>query len=468
MPRADAVSSIARGLAKKYGSELPARTAATEGGQLAGRGNNYSVSKAEKPRQSNSAGVDQDGSDYSYFIEAQLGSDQSPLYMLIDTGASTTWVMGSDCTTKACNMHNTFKADSSKTLKDQAKPFAVEYGSGSVSGSLVTDTVKIAGLSVAMDFGLTNVTSDEFTQFPFEGILGLSIGNGGPQNFLVALKNAKLVDSNVFAVSLSRSADGFNDGEITFGGPNPDKFAGDISYTPVDPKHHGSWAITMDDAEVNGKPVGVTDKLAYIDTGTTYAFAPAADVKKLYEAIPGAEADGQGVTWTLPCDTKASLALSFGGKTFPVSAKDFLSGPDEEKKCTGNIYGLEVVKGAWLLGDLFLKNVYTVFDMDQARIGFASKPTPARTSSGPDSATTLVATSTLDTGAVIVTTMPSPESSATGSPMGLGGHQSGDAAATAAADTTESPSSESSGEHLRVGALWLSAVWVLPMFALMM
>lgn len=458
---------MAHGLARKYGSELPSRTAATEDGQLAGRDNKYSVSKAEKPKQSNSAGVDQDGTDYSYFIEAQLGSGQSPLYMLIDTGASTTWVMGSDCTSKACNMHSTFKADSSKTLKDQAKPFAVEYGSGSVSGSLVTDTVKIAGLSVAMDFGLTNVTSDEFTQFPFEGILGLSIGNGGPQNFLVALKNAKLVDSNVFAVSLSRSADGLNDGEITFGGPNPDKFTGDISYTPVDPKHHGSWAIIMDDAEVNGKPVGLKDKLAYIDTGTTYAFAPAADVKKLYEGIPGAEADDQGVTWTLPCDTKASIALTFGGKTFPISAKDFLSGPDKDKKCTGSIYGLEVVKGAWLLGDLFLKNVYSVFDMDQARIGFASKKAAKRTSSGSGSSTT-VATSTLDTGAVIVTTMTSPESSRTGSPMGLGGQQSGEPTATAAADTTESPSSGSSGGQLRAGGSWLAVVWVFPMLALMM
>lgn len=449
-PRADMVTRMARGLAKKYGSELPSRTAATESGELTGRDNTYSVSKAEKPKQSNSAGVDQDGTDYSYFIEAQFGSDQSPMYMLIDTGASTTWVMGSDCTSKACNMHNTFKADSSKTLKDQAKPFAVEYGSGSVSGSLVTDTVKIAGLSVAMDFGLTNVTSDEFTQFPFEGILGLSIGNGGPQNFLVALKNAKLVDSNVFAVSLSRGADGTNDGEITFGGPNPDKFTGDISYAPVDPKHHGSWAITMDDASVNGKPVGVKDKLAYIDTGTTYAFAPAADVKKLYEAIPGAKADEEGVTWTLPCDTKASLALSFGGETFPVSAKDFMSGPDKDKRCIGNIYGLEVVKGAWLLGDLFLKNVYTVFDMDQARIGFASKSKGSPTSSGSDSASTVAAPSR------------------TGSPVGLGGQQLNDPTATAAADSTDSPSSESSGEHPQVGGSLLSAVWVLSMFALMM
>jgi hypothetical protein len=65
-------------------------------------------------------------------------------------------------------------------------------------------------------------------------------------------------------------------------------------------------------------------------------------------------------------------------------------------RCISNIYGHEVVQDAWLLGDLFLKNVYTVFDAEEKRIGFAEKaplptkadstPTngPASTSGGPD------------------------------------------------------------------------------------
>lgn len=316
------------------------------------------------PTQSNSGGIYQDGTDYSYFIQAQLGSRATPMYMLIDTGASTTWVMGSGCKSAACTTHNSFGSADSTTFKDTGTSFSVGYGSGDVSGDLIEDSMKVAGLSVTYSFGLANETSSQFTQFPFDGILGLSMG--AEPNFLASLKKAKVVDSNIFAVSLSRSSDGTNEGEISFGAANPSKYTGAISYTALSTKD--SWAIPMGDVTVSGKSIGITSKPAYIDTGTTFAFGPPADVTALYKTIPNSKSTDNGVTWTVPCDYTISIAFTFSGKSYALSAKDFLS-PRSDGTCTGNIYGMEVVTGAWLLGDVFLKNVYTVFDLDQSRIG---------------------------------------------------------------------------------------------------
>ncbi|KAK8133937.1 hypothetical protein PG984_005949 [Apiospora sp. TS-2023a] len=464
-PHVNVISRVAQDLTRKYGSSLPSRTAASDHA-IEGRENNYHIVKANPPEKSKSAGVDQDGTDYSYFVEAQFGSDKSLMYMLLDTGASSSWVMGSGCTSDACTMHNTFKSDGSTSLKDSGKPFSVEYGSGSVSGSLVTDSVSIAGMTVTMDFGLAKTTSQQFTSFPFDGILGLSIGNGGPQNFLVALKNAKVVDANVFGVSLSRNSDGLNDGEIAFGAPNPDKFTGDIAYTPIDQKNKGSWAINFDDVSVNGKPVGIKDKLAYIDTGTTFAFAPPADAKIMYGAIPDAKSDDDGVTWTMPCDTKAELSFAFSGKNFRISPKDFLSAPDDNNRCTGNIYGMEVVRGAWLLGGTLLKSVYAVFDMDQARIGFASKPvtTPSTTSSA--ASTTIVKTTTMDGGAVVTTTMTSSRPAPTVSPVGLSGHQSSGPGPTKSPET-DSSNPGSAGEQVHIRGSYVSFFCIASILAIM-
>lgn len=322
--------------------------------------------EANDPSEEKAAGIHQDGTDYSYFVQAEVGSNGKKMYMLVDTGAGSSWVMGSKCTTKSCLMHNSFGPDDSSTLDATGKDFSVTYGSGSVSGTLATDTIKIAGMSLKYQFGLTTDTSDNFVHFAFDGILGLSMNEGSNENFLVALKENSLVEKNMFSIALNRAIDGSNTGEIKFGSTNPDKYTGDITYTPTTSK--GDWSIPLDNLSFEGKKAGVGGMRAYIDTGTSYIFTTETAAKSVHAIIPGA-ASADGVTYTVPCDTKKPLVLTFSGVDFPISHKDWIAPKDNEGRCTSNIYGYEVVEGGWLLGDTFLKNVYAVFDKDQKRIG---------------------------------------------------------------------------------------------------
>ena len=312
----------------------------------------------------------QDASDFSYFVQAKFGSAGKPLYMLIDSGAGTTWVMGSACKSTACSMHNTFGPDDSETLKQDAQAFSIRYGTGKVGGQLARDTISVADMKVEMKFGLANETSDDFNHFPFDGILGLAMGNGVTDNFMATLLDQKLLDSRIFSVNLGRASDGINNGQITFGGVDSTKYTGDISYTPVSGKGNGDWAIPLDDMGHNGKTSGITGRLAYIDTGTSFMFGPESDVAALHKVIPEATSS-DNVTYTVPCTTDTPLTVKFSGITYKISPKDWISKRDGA--CVSNIYGYEVVAGAWLMGDLFLKNVYTVFDGAEKRIGFASK-----------------------------------------------------------------------------------------------
>ncbi|ORY64095.1 aspartic peptidase domain-containing protein [Pseudomassariella vexata] len=460
-PTTSKVARIAAALGRKHNSDLPSRTLLRDS-SLRTRENDFSVVEAEEPTHSNSAGIDQDGTDFSYFVEAHLGSDATPMYMLVDTGASTTWVMGSKCTSKACAVHNTFGPEDSTSLKQTGDSFSVEYGSGSVGGQMVSDSLQIAGMKVTMPFGVANETSDQFTEFPFDGILGLSGGGGDETTFLEALTEAKTVSSNVFGVSLSRSSDGPNDSEISFGAPNPARYTGDISYTSVVSKN--SWAIPMDDVIVNGQSAGVKSQLAYIDTGTTYAFGPPDQVKAIYKAIPGSSS-ADGVTYTIPCDSKASVALTFSGTSYTVSSKDFMSSSGSGNRCPCNIFGMQVVSG-WLLGDMFLKNVYTVFDVDKGRIGFASKATAKGSSTTASSPTgTPTPTVTSGNGATTLTTV----TATAGSDMGLGGHQTGTmstATAATAAATTSTVVVSSSNRHVQSRGFSVLAMCILSTIAL--
>ncbi|KAI3340398.1 aspartic peptidase domain-containing protein [Ustulina deusta] len=407
---------------------------------IAERAAGYQIVKAQQSTFKNSAGIDQDGTDYSYFAEVELGSEAKQLYMLLDTGASTTWVMGSTCTSKSCLTHNTFGPGDSKTYNDTGMTYSVEYGTGSVRGNVVEDTLALAGLSVTLLFGVANTTSDQFTQFPFDGILGLATS---PDTWLSAVVNAKLIDSNMFGISLSRSSDGTNDGEIVFGALDPDKYTGDITYTSV--KSDSAWTIPLDGITISGESAGITGRSAYIDTGTSFVFGPPDDVEAMYKLIPGSSTS-DGSTYTVPCDTDSQVAFTFSGVSWKVSSKDFVSGPNSDGNCTGNIYGIEYVSGGWLVGDVFLKNVYSVFDVDNGRIGFATKAVPKTTL--PSTTTTTVPTGT---SAAAVSSSLVSSAVPTDGTTGLNGHETATADASTGQPTDDSAKPDSSGSKLGLG-----------------
>ncbi len=370
------VARAADHLSNKYSRLSPSGTVPGGHSNQEKRDNKFAIETAATPTATNAVGLAQGGSDLSYFIQMGFGSGSKPLWMLFDTGAGTSWVMGTGCQSPACTLHTSYGSADSKTFQQTSESFTITYGSGTVAGNVATDSISVAGIKAPMTFGVTNITSDDFTHFAFDGIIGMSLAPAVPQtdNFVLALKNQKLLPANVFAISLNRNVDGPNTGEVMFGATDPAQFTGKITYTSVATKSQGDWAIPMDGIMYDGTTSNIAGKLAYIDTGTSYIFGPADDVAALHKQIPGAQS-ADGVTYTVPCGSDKPLAVSFSGVTYNISAADWLSTTGNQQ-CRSNIYGRAVIDGSWLLGDVFLKNVYAVFDADQIQIGefFACAP----------------------------------------------------------------------------------------------
>ena len=322
---------------------------------------------AAVPTTPTSVGIDQDGTDYSYFAKVKMGSNGTVMNMLLDTGAGTSWVMGHDCDSVPCKRHNNFGAIDSTTFKSKDVEFELHYGSGNVSGTIATDSLTIAGFTLQPTFGIAKVASDDFKNFPIDGILGLAQSKGPHETFIETLVAAKVLTANMFGVSISRSTDGPNTGVLNFGAPDPSRFVGDLAYTAVQGPDKDDWAIPMDGISFDGKKADIQFKVAYIDTGTSYIFSKKEEVLRLHGTIPGATT-ADNVTYKVPCTTTLPLIFTFGANSYSISARDWV-GPNVKGQCTSNIYGHDVVGDAWLLGDTFLKNVYAVFDIDANRIG---------------------------------------------------------------------------------------------------
>jgi len=82
--------------------------------------------------------------------------------------------------------------------------------------------------------------------------------------------------------------------------------------------------------------------------------------------------------------------MAFGGKSWPIKPEDLNLGPapNASSTCLGAIFDLGkssntlAGKPTWIVGDPFLKNVYTVLRSNEAGVGFAELSDAAGGSSG--------------------------------------------------------------------------------------
>lgn len=317
-----------------------------------------------------SLGLAIEANDIGYIANVNIGT-AGAFKLLIDSGSADTWVASTECS-DCGDAHKELGSSTSSTYKTGSKNFSITYGTGSLSGHTATDTLKIGGYSVKnKTLGVATKQSADFSssETPFDGLMGFAnakLASTGAPTPIDALYSKGLVSQPVMGYHLGRSAEGkkSNDGEVTFGGVNSDKYTGDL--TVIDNfSTLGFWEAKFSQVSFGGKAIKLTGsytRSAILDTGTTLIVAPPADADALHAAIPGAKSDGAG-GYTIPCTTSKQVAFTIGGKTWKIDPRDMLFLPVDSNDLTGECVsaisaGTVGTAGEWLFGAAFLKNVY--------------------------------------------------------------------------------------------------------------
>jgi hypothetical protein len=259
-------------------------------------------------------------------------------------------------------------SQSSSSFVDTQKPFNVTYGTGSVEGDVVKDDIVVAGLQLPNHtFGVAKQETVDFSsnQTTFDGIMGLAQSSLSEQQTLTpveSLAKAGLIKEAITSFKISRLADQKNDGEVTFGGLDASKFDQETLVTINNVNSDGFWEAPVDAVSVNNADLGLSGRTAILDTGTTLLLVPQQDAEAIHQGIPGAVANNDG-TFTIPCTTNASVAVTFGGQSFAIDPRDIASTPVDPNNLTGDcISGIMAAQiggpTEWLAGDVFLKNAY--------------------------------------------------------------------------------------------------------------
>merc|ERR1712070_1024945 len=272
-----------------------------------------------------------------YFSEIQIGTPPQEFKVVLDTGSSNLWVPSQDCGSIACYLHSKYDHSDSSTYKKNGSEFQIRYGSGELEGYVSQDTVQIGDLKIK-DQLFAEATSEPGLAFAFgrfDGIMGLGYDTISVNHIVPPFYNMidqGLLDEPVFAFYLGDTNNG-DESEAIFGGVNKEHYTGEMTKIPL--------RSTL--AELLNKEIGA---------------------KKSF--------NGQ---YTVECEKRDELP----DLTFTLSGYNFTIGPHDyilevQGSCISSFMGFDIPEPAGplaILGDAFLRQWYSVYDLGNDAVGLA-------------------------------------------------------------------------------------------------
>jgi len=293
-------------------------------------------------------------------------------------------LMSAGSTCSHCNAsyyNNKYNHNSSSTYIANGTNFTIQYGQGNATGYLSSDILTLGTASFRVTFG--EATSVAYPVLG-TGLLGLAYRTLSTEHvlppFWVAWDKGYL---DQFLFSWYLQEDYNQDGELLLGGIDTNHYTGDIYYTPIVQKE---WYVV----ELAGGVIckGTTYNSAtkaIIDSGTSYLVGPATDVDRIASAI-GARLNSAGNYYFSKCENNLpDITFVVGNNThnkkFIVTSASYViqfNGTCWLAMSGSNFYdGVDLL---WIMGDVFMRQWYSIFDVGNRRMGFAQAIQPTTSS----------------------------------------------------------------------------------------
>ncbi|XP_062315928.1 pepsin A-like [Osmerus eperlanus] len=308
--------------------------------------------------------------DLSYYGVISIGTPPQSFSVIFDTGSSNLWVPSVYCSSQACQNHKEFNPQQSSTYKYAGQSLSIQYGTGSMTGILAYDTVEVGGITVSQQiFGLSETEAPFMANMVADGILGLafpSISSSGATPVFDNMMSQNLVPEDVFSVYLSGG--GQSGSVVVFGGIDSNYYSGQLTYIPLTSETY--WQISMDSVTINGNVVACSGGCqAIIDTGTSQIVGPNSDIANMNSWV-GASTDqyGEAVVNCQSLGNMPEVTFTLNGNAFTIPASAYVS--QSSYGCSTG-FGNGGSSQLWILGDVFIRQFYAVFDRQNQQVGLA-------------------------------------------------------------------------------------------------
>ncbi|KAA8908243.1 hypothetical protein TRICI_004802 [Trichomonascus ciferrii] len=357
---------------------------------------------------------------YTYYsIDVEIGTPKQKQTLLIDTGSSDIWVIGSEnpyCAStpkeKAqaamgvnyidCGGSGTFNLSDSSSFRKNDTDFFIQYGDYSFAkGGWGTDVLAFAGTRVpAVSFAVGEETNSSQGVFGI-GLQGLestvSNNDGAYDNLPLQLRNEGKIARVAYSLWLNDIQS--RAGSLLFGGVDHAKYSGDLQKVPivsnVDKKGDDPVEMTVvlsglgikkntaskRDHDGAAESIMSSNVPVLLDSGTSLVLLPDAVLRAVGRAT-GAEYSRELGYYVQECgagDGGAALEFDFSGLKIDVALADLLlplsdGAGNPSQFANGKAacaLGMSEATDTIILGDTFLRSAYVVYDLENHEIAMA-------------------------------------------------------------------------------------------------
>jgi Eukaryotic aspartyl protease len=332
--------------------------------------------------------------DTQYYGVIAIGSPPQYFRVMFDTGSSDMWVPRTNCS--FCFWGNKFTYNSvasrtsSQSLQQAGQQVQLFYGSGPVVGTMVTDHVTLThdmGMIFGQQFIQVMDASLVYAVANFDGLVGMGFASiSVDHNTTPLFQNAfeqNLLPEPIFAFSLGSHGQG---GELTLGGYDVTQFEGNLHIVPL--QSADFWHIGLDQVVSSRGYISYNAGGGYlaaiIDSGTSLIGGPPQDIAILAQ-LAGAVPDIYG-QYFIDChtiDQVPDVSFWIQGKDYVLRGQDtiirihglclfgFFEFEAEGDDNTTTMQQQVLSYPEWILGDIFMRQYYTVFNYVDQTIGLA-------------------------------------------------------------------------------------------------
>jgi len=356
----------------------------------------------------------------AYFGKVHVGQPASQTFSVVfDTGSGHFFLPSSACQSAPCSKHRRFDRGASASAEDinhdgspvgaeesERDEVSVVYGTGSIAGSFVRDTVCLQGSGSSSNatggMGCATVrvvlahemTEEPFDAFEFDGVVGLGLDPLAldPEfSFFGRMAAAGGLAEHRFGYFLSRSD--LIPSEIAFGGVDDTRLASEIQWSPVHRAELGHWQVKIRSISVGGKVVeDCRDGCSAIaDTGTSLLGVPKSTMRALHlqlaRKVPGDPEELDCRDFPGPemvFELEGGVRLTLGPEDYSrAAAMRVVQGSTQRAQviCRASLMPVEADPAlgskTWILGEPVLQKYYTAYDWDGRRVGFGLAAHPA-------------------------------------------------------------------------------------------